>query len=1080
MKLKEIARSGIKGRKKDTLLLKIVISLTFMFIITATIYRSSTDKTKIEQRYNLYGEWQAAYLNGDKDTLESIKKEPLVTKVGVNIMLGNSNTIGNVGTFNDELIHMGRFGLYDGRVPESDNEIMIELNQLSQLGGNIKVGDKIKVSITNTVVDRNLTKDIMALNDEFYELGLYPDYMIHKETPYEEIQGLHINMGNTYVYYYPKGSDPTPENIRNNGFLQHQDVTIEKEFVICGIIQSYTDKWDVGGYSLPNSYITEHSGKEIINALHKSNLVDLSEFEFKYNLFLKSESVEEKIYEILKPYYPNKELSKNNTIALEYRTLKLLYMLKTEGTEEHFLKTYGMEKIDTEEFLSKYYGVDNVEELLQGSKTEVVNEENTRYFDNFRLNTISYPNSFGRTENLLNTAILVIIFLATASAIFQIFLTQMKKRTRKIVLLKSIGATNGQIARIIIWEGLYLLGFGLIVGVIGGFGTSALVVTYTNKIMGRVIMYYIKWPSLLLGILVGILSFWVGILIPMIIAMRIPLTGTMTKPPSHKTTSKYKKKKDILSYFKKNYTKISLDYMKQNRGKNSLSLCIHTLIITLLLTTVFLCYLSFGDYRDTVIKKNKPSYALGGVYGETRGKIDKMNSELLQIQGIDRIESYKVGNQLLFWYHSIEDNDLLRQFEKALPNTLVKEHFSKYNTDLSGEEEWIRNAYYTKIYGVEVDSELYFRYMDSITEGNINKERFESGEEVIVMVPLYYPKKMKSNSEQNTTDFVDKNTTEDNRFHWILNYKNIALTSYSNSVKQFYKTQEGVKPGDKIYLSSDAEKIEADMKIMAFHSKEVTVGGVITYFPGEAIWPFSDNVANYTVISSMKGLELIYPNAKYGLLTVSLNQMKDAVNTIAPTKFGRTNWYLYTNNQDEKEVTDASLLAYANKYGLSLYNYRDSTEQLRLKALNISFVIGLLGISSATIAIVILYNTIISKMEQDKNRIGILQAMGITKSQFIISQMSVGAFYSLTGIIIANTGLFIVMFLTSVGTSSEITMTFREYITDIFLNRLWQYPWELHIGLCIGFFVLSTFMNYFPSRSIIKRYPVDNIRSLNR
>jgi hypothetical protein len=41
-------------------------------------------------------------------------------------------------------------------------------------------------------------------------------------------------------------------------------------------------------------------------------------------------------------------------------------------------------------------------------------------------------------------------------------------------------------------------------------------------------------------------------------------------------------------------------------------------------------------------------------------------------------------------------------------------------------------------------------------------------------------------------------------------------------------------------------------------------------------------------------------------------------------------------------------------------------------------------------------------------------------------------------------------------------------------------PWDLHIGLCMGFLVLSTFMYYLPARGIINKFPVDNIRSLNR
>src|SRR5699024_4645019 len=75
-----------------------------------------------------------------------------------------------------------------------------------------------------------------------------------------------------------------------------------------------------------------------------------------------------------------------------------------------------------------------------GSKMEV----NT---SNFRKNTFSYPDDKGSTEYVLALTIIAVIFIATALAIFQIFLTQMKRRSRKIVLLKSIGATKTQVIK---------------------------------------------------------------------------------------------------------------------------------------------------------------------------------------------------------------------------------------------------------------------------------------------------------------------------------------------------------------------------------------------------------------------------------------------------------------------------------------------------------------------------------------------------------------------------------------------------------------------------------------------------------
>lgn len=56
MDIIDIAKRELRGRKKDTFLLKLVITLSFIFIISSTIFEASTEKTKLEQRLDLYGE----------------------------------------------------------------------------------------------------------------------------------------------------------------------------------------------------------------------------------------------------------------------------------------------------------------------------------------------------------------------------------------------------------------------------------------------------------------------------------------------------------------------------------------------------------------------------------------------------------------------------------------------------------------------------------------------------------------------------------------------------------------------------------------------------------------------------------------------------------------------------------------------------------------------------------------------------------------------------------------------------------------------------------------------------------------
>ena len=59
---REIAKNGLKGRKRISLLLILVLSCTFLFLVAALLLESSMSQTKRSQRQKLYGKWGAAYL----------------------------------------------------------------------------------------------------------------------------------------------------------------------------------------------------------------------------------------------------------------------------------------------------------------------------------------------------------------------------------------------------------------------------------------------------------------------------------------------------------------------------------------------------------------------------------------------------------------------------------------------------------------------------------------------------------------------------------------------------------------------------------------------------------------------------------------------------------------------------------------------------------------------------------------------------------------------------------------------------------------------------------------------------------
>ncbi|MFQ9509902.1 MAG: FtsX-like permease family protein [Lachnospiraceae bacterium] len=100
---------------------------------------------------------------------------------------------------------------------------------------------------------------------------------------------------------------------------------------------------------------------------------------------------------------------------------------------------------------------------------------------------------------------------------------------RKIALLRAVGAQKSQICSMLFWEAVYLLCIGLPFGLLLGLLSAYGVVTYINRFHGMELIFAIH-PTLLLGGLVcGCLSIFLGRAYPMIVAVRIPLAGLMTK-----------------------------------------------------------------------------------------------------------------------------------------------------------------------------------------------------------------------------------------------------------------------------------------------------------------------------------------------------------------------------------------------------------------------------------------------------------------------------------------------------------------------------------------------------------------------
>ena len=226
---------------------------------------------------------------------------------------------------------------------------------------------------------------------------------------------------------------------------------------------------------------------------------------------------------------------------------------------------------------------------------------------------------------------------------FQIFLTQIKRRTRKIALLKAVGATNGQIGGMLVWEGIYLLVIGLPLGAVIGFIVSYAAIFISNDVQAKQsIIFSVDPASLALGLVFGILALFIGMLIPMIIAIRTPLRGSMSGVGVKKTSVKRRAVSESALTTRQTFASVSKRHAQSNRSKNTVSFALSTFIISIMLIALFLGFGAFDDYKKTVVNDNRPDFLVSAPYGMAPRFVEEKVPEIGGIAGISDVYAYRV------------------------------------------------------------------------------------------------------------------------------------------------------------------------------------------------------------------------------------------------------------------------------------------------------------------------------------------------------------------------------------------------------------------------------------------------------
>lgn len=1235
-KLHRMARSGMKGRKKDTRVLTAVIAMSFLFLTVGTLLLSSLTESQARQRHSLYGSWQLLDDGSDIFLSQYLGEQDWITERYDLTTIGEDETCGAVAVWNDGFAQMGGLRLLDGRAPEGPGEIVLEKGQLTLFDEDISVGSTVEVqfrralggrakmipeelpdtmTIFGTEVEarafyKRISYDVTAEDIEriisenwetlrageywktnAYGSNAYDDNgnliylpLFESEAPdnpgdmdeetcqiflervlnCEQFWRVFWDWNSPYQVsssarvYHPTGavgevgwtvdasygmdtmhrSGIDEEMLLKYGSVDDQTLTLTRTCTVVGILETTADRWDAGDARVPNSYISPETLAEFQEAVDylrndaqppeqifaasesvlnlssvtflrcdgsmskiwdrltqmKGNRMWPSSMEELYDTYGMmdgplSEGMEadiraqfgevqaegryagteiksvtlwdwfcdkvyfEKVleegedYEALLAFYLTPyvrlELTNGAEVYMDGRVGRLYYSVQT-GINEQGIPQYEVrnEEISAETLTRTdwapegYVGVGMFNATL---------EEVYQYNDQpIRINRYGFPIE-GSLAGTMGATVIGVIVVITVCAVFQIFFTQIRRRTRKLTLLRSVGATSGQIFGLLFWEGLHITLVSVLLGDILGFGVAYLI---TQSIENTV--FYMDKTLFLAGQLCGLLAVGISMVIPSLRAIRAPLAGRME--------GKKRRHVKVKAMKQQTWHCLCARDRRSNPGRTvgTAALCIF--LITMELTCVFLGAAAFDTYRETVVQTDRPDYTLTMNHAGSIRKHEELNEALTAVTGVERYDIYRRGENTFLWYDKMWESPVLEALNQVADVFFACSQ-SQYDA-MNGEM-----ALLTELYAVSTDSDLFRRLNTAITEGQIDPAAFGEGKEVIVLLPMYCP--LSGVGEARGETMAEA----------LASSGRMSL-SLDRSAAGAWKKDTSLKVGDTITLGTDDFYFTETEPIYTQNLETATVGAIIRYFPDKGVWPFAGNVQSHVIIGGEKLMARLYGD---GFRTYSTEEMQYLFSYsrsyFMPCQYGSACISLYAAQDAPMETTLSPISRVAREQVLTLRNDRDSNQAIYDKALSSCLLAGTLAFAATLIVWMILSNTLASAQEQSRKRTGILQALGITKEQYMRSQALQAVGYWVVTVVAANLLLALVVLISGLVGRAGQSLDLWTLLTVIIREDLAGYPWALHWALCALELPVLLLFHLRAARIPLKYTPVENIRS---
>ena len=240
----QMVMKSMKRRKRELRYVSAATFIAVLFLTSVSVFQNTMDQYVTVTNYENYGEWILSSVE-DPDSQEVTFRDlehPYFSKTGIcrtgpGILDADGEDSNlSIGTLDEALTDIGNISMYEGRMPEKDSEIAMDLPSLAALGYSYEVGQTVTVT---TVI--------------------YPD----TETPEAAGSGPAGDGGEeeTLAEAVPAGDAASEEASTEDVPSEDAEMQVEritKDFVLTGTIKSFASNWAHDErYPLPNCIVTE-------------------------------------------------------------------------------------------------------------------------------------------------------------------------------------------------------------------------------------------------------------------------------------------------------------------------------------------------------------------------------------------------------------------------------------------------------------------------------------------------------------------------------------------------------------------------------------------------------------------------------------------------------------------------------------------------------------------------------------------------------------------------------------------------------------------------------------------------------